>query len=286
MSNSNGMNKKEVQLILNQLNITPNKKLGQNFLVDPFLTKKIISISELNDKDIILEIGPGLGALTEKMVKIVKKIYAVEIDKKLVSFLIDKFSSFDNIEIINGDILKIDIPKVNKVVSNLPFTISGPIFERVFFNDKPPHGILTIEKSLADRIFFRNEYKNFSRITVSINSFMNPIKKYKISRNSFYPQPKIALSLIDITSRNDINEFLLNNKNREFYLRFLGGIMPYKNKNLVNALYLFLKNGVKLEIKKDDIFSILHQNNIKNDKLNSFDINNFVKICQIIYKKL
>ena len=286
MSNSNGMNKKEVQLILNQLNITPNKKLGQNFLVDPFLTKKIISISELNDKDIILEIGPGLGALTEKMVKIVKKIYAVEIDKKLVSFLIDKFSSFDNIEIINGDILKIDIPKVNKVVSNLPFTISGPIFERVFFNDKPPHGILTIEKFLADRIFFRNEYKNFSRITVSVNSFMNPIKKYKISRNSFYPQPKIALSLIDITSRNDINEFLLNNKNREFYLRFLGGIMPYKNKNLVNALYLFLKNGVKLEIKKDDIFSILRQNNIKNDKLNSFDINNFVKICQIIYKKL
>ena len=107
---------------------------------------------------------------------------------------------------------------------------------------------------------------------------MNPIKKYKISRNSFYPQPKIALSLIDITSRNDINEFLLNNKNREFYLRFLGGIMPYKNKNLVNALYLFLKNGVKLEIKKDDIFSILHQNNIKNNKLNSYGINDFVNI--------
>ena len=115
---------------------------------------------------------------------------------------------------------------------------------------------------------------------------MNPIRKYKISRNSFYPQPKIDLSLIDITSRNDLDEFLLNHKNREFYLRFLGGIMPYKNKNLVNALYLFLKNGVKLEIKKDDIFSILHQNNIKNDKLNSFNINDFVKICQIIYKKI
>lgn len=286
MNNSHGMNTKEVQLILNQLNITPNKKLGQNFLVDPLLTKKIISISELNDKDIILEIGPGLGALTEKLVKIVKKIYAVEIDKKLVSFLIDKFSSFDNIEIINGDILKIDIPEVNKVVSNLPFTITGPIFEKVFFNDKPPHGILTIEKSIADRIFFRNEYKHFSRITVSINSFMNPIMKYKISRNSFYPQPKIALSLIDITSRNDINEFLLNNKNRKFYLRFLGGIMPYKNKNLVNALYLFLKNEGKLEFKKDDIFSILHQNNIKNNKLNSYNINDFVNICQIIYKKI
>ena len=286
MSNSHGMNTKEVQLILNQLNITPNKKLGQNFLVDPLLTKKIISISELNDKDIILEIGPGLGALTERLVKIVKKIYAVEIDKKLVSFLIDKFSSFDNIEIINGDILKTDIPEVNKVISNLPFTITGPIFEKVFFNDKPPHGILTIEKSIADRIFFRNKYKHFSRITVSINSFMNPNRKYKISRNSFYPQPKIALSLIDITSRNDINEFLLNNKNREFYLRFLGGIMPYKNKNLVNALYLFLKNEGKLEFKKDDIFSILHQNNIKNNKLNSYNINDFVNICQIIYKKI
>lgn len=286
MSNSHGMNKREVQLILNQLNIIPNKKLGQNFIVDSLLAKKIISISELNDTDIILEIGPGLGALTERLVKIAKKLYAVEIDRKLSSFLIDKFSSFDNIEVINGDILKTDIPKVNKVISNLPFTITGPIFEKVFFNDKPPHGILTIEKSLADRIFFRNEYKNFSRITVSINSFMNPIRKYKISRNSFYPPPKIALSLIDITSRNNINEFLLNNKNREFYLRFLGGIMPYKNKNLVNALYLFLKNGVKLEIKKDDIFSILHQNNIKNDKLNSFNINDFVKICQIIYEKI
>jgi 16S rRNA (adenine1518-N6/adenine1519-N6)-dimethyltransferase len=284
MSNSQGMNKKEVQLILNQLNVIPNKKLGQNFIVDSLLTKKIISISELNDNDIILEIGPGLGALTERLVKIVKKVYAVEIDRKLISFLIDKFSSFDNIEVINGDILKIDIPKVNKVISNLPFTITGPIFEKVFFIDKPPHGILTIEKSIADRIFFRNEYKNFSRITVSTNSFMNPIRKYKISRNSFYPQPKIALSLIDIASKNDINDFLLNDKNREFYLRFIGGIMPYKNKDLVNALYLFLKNGFKLEIKKDDILSILRQNNIKNDKLNSFKINDFVIICKIIYK--
>jgi len=284
MSNSQGMNKKEVQLILNQLNVIPNKKLGQNFIVDSLLTKKIISISELNDNDIILEIGPGLGALTERLVKIVKKVYAVEIDRKLTSFLIDKFSSFDNIEVINGDILKIDIPKVNKVISNLPFTITGPIFEKVFFIDKPPHGILTIEKSIADRIFFRNEYKNFSRITVSTNSFMNPIRKYKISRNSFYPQPKIALSLIDIASKNDINDFLLNDKNREFYLRFLGGIMPYKNKDLVNALLLFLKNGIKLDIKKEDILSILHQNNIKNDKLNSFEINDFVVICQLIYK--
>jgi len=140
MSNSQGMNIKEVQLILNQLNVIPNKKLGQNFIVDSLLTKKIISISELNDNDIILEIGPGLGALTEQLVKIVKKIYAIEIDRKLASFLKDKFSSFDNIEVIYGDILKIDIPKVNKVISNLPFTITGPIFEKVFFNDKPPHG--------------------------------------------------------------------------------------------------------------------------------------------------
>jgi len=286
MSNSHEMDRKKVQLILKQLNLIPNKKLGQNFLVDPYLTQKIISISEPNVKDIVLEIGPGLGVLTEKLVNLVKKIYAVEIDKKLASFLKDKFSSFDNIEIINEDILNVDIPEVNKVVSNLPFNITGPIFEKVFFNDKPLHGILTIERSIADRIFFQNNYKHFSRITVSVNSFMIPIRRYRISRNSFYPQPKIALSLIDITSRKDINKFLLNNKNREFYLRFLGGIMPYKNKNLVNALYLFLKNGVKLEIKKDDILSILHKNNIKNNKLNSFDIKDFVKICQLIYKKI
>ncbi|MFX1455539.1 MAG: ribosomal RNA small subunit methyltransferase A, partial [Promethearchaeota archaeon] len=113
------MNYRDVQLILKHLNLKPKKYLGQNFLIDNNITKKIIKSSELSGEDIVLEIGPGLGALTEEIVKKVKKIYAVEIDQTLYKYLSDVFSIFKNIEIINGDILELQLPNHNKVISNL-----------------------------------------------------------------------------------------------------------------------------------------------------------------------
>ena len=141
----NLMSQKEVQLVLHQLKLEPNKKLGQNFIIDKNTIKKIISVSELSKDDVLLEIGPGLGALTEEFVKVVRKVYAIEIDYRLCSYLKKKFSKYDNIEIINKDILEIKIPIHNKVVSNIPYTITGPILEKIFFREKAPQGILTIE---------------------------------------------------------------------------------------------------------------------------------------------
>ena len=153
----NPMNRREVELILKNLNIKPNKKLGQNFLTDKNITKKIISVSEISQNDIILEIGPGLGIITQELVNLVKKIYAIEIDHRLYSYLNDKFSTYDNVEIIHGDILKVEIPKHNKVISNIPYTITGSILDKIFFRINSPVGILTIEKSIADRIFLSVE---------------------------------------------------------------------------------------------------------------------------------
>ncbi len=280
------MNRKEVQLILKELNFVPTKHLGQNFLVDNTTRDIIINQAQVSKNDTILEVGPGLGALTEKLVENAKMVYAIEIDSLLSTFLKSKFSNYDNLKIINGDILKINTPDHNKVVSNLPYTITGPILEKIFFKENPPQGILTIEKAIADRIFFQNNYKNFSRITISVNTFMNPIEKVKISRNSFYPTPNIDLSLINLSPKIKIDNFLIDSEKRSFYLKFLGGILPYKNKNLANALELYVKKKLYLDLNKKDIFNILQQNHIENNKVYSYNIDDFLKISKIFYENI
>ncbi|MFX0071972.1 MAG: 16S rRNA (adenine(1518)-N(6)/adenine(1519)-N(6))-dimethyltransferase RsmA [Candidatus Hermodarchaeota archaeon] len=280
------MNKKSTISIIKELGITPHKNLGQNFLINSSIIKKIISSSSISKNDIILEIGPGLGALTYELVKQAKQVYAVEIDDKLYHYLIKEFSNFGNIEIISGDILKIDIPEHNKVISNIPYKITGPILEKIFLKSNPPQGILSIEKAIADRIFFKGNYKSFSKITVSVNSFMKPVKRDTISRDSFYPAPKIDLSLISMLPRKNINEYLLNDKNRDFYLKFLGGIMPYKNKSIVNALQLFIRNSKTFKVDKQNLINILEQNNIENKKVFSLSIDEFIHLSRLIQNNL
>ncbi len=277
------MKKSEVQLILNQLQVKPKKSLGQNFLIDNNVRDKIINLSEICDDDVILEIGPGLGALTDILVKKAKMVYAIEIETKFYNYLEDKFTSCNNIEIINDHILKVDIPPCNKVVSNIPYSITGPIIEKVFCNEKPPQGYLTIEKSLAERIFFKGNYKDFSRISISVNSFLNPIEKTEISPNSFFPTPRIDLSLIKIIPRDNINPFLMKSETRRFYLRFIAEIMPYKNKNIANAINLFYRKKFHKEMHKDAIIKLLYDHKYGNEKLNSYKADEFIEICKLIY---
>ncbi|MHA2035328.1 MAG: 16S rRNA (adenine(1518)-N(6)/adenine(1519)-N(6))-dimethyltransferase RsmA [Promethearchaeota archaeon] len=275
------MNYKEVQLTLNRLNLKPKKHLGQNFLIDKNIAQKIITLSEITREDVILEIGAGLGALTEFIVEEVKKIFAVEIDPTLSRHLSEVFSIYDNIEVINGDILELNLPKHNKVISNLPYKITGPILEKVFFNENPPSGTLTIEKSLGNRIFSSGDYKNFSRISVTLNTFMKPISKSSIPRNSFYPIPKIALLLIKIIPHERLNPFLLDINSRTYFLKFIAGIMPYKGKKLVNALFFYFKAKKNNYYTKDKIFQILSRNGYENTRLSNFNNDEIIEISRL-----
>ncbi|MFX1420581.1 MAG: 16S rRNA (adenine(1518)-N(6)/adenine(1519)-N(6))-dimethyltransferase RsmA [Promethearchaeota archaeon] len=275
------MNKKAIQLLLKQLKIIPSKKLGQNFIIDENVLKKIISISNTSQNDVVLEIGPGLGALTQELVELVNKVYAVEIDYRLWTYLNDKFSVYENIEIIHGDILKIEIPPHNKVISNIPYTITGPILDKLFFIKNSPIGILTIEKNIADRIFLSSDYKNFSRISISVNTFMNPILRSNISRKSFYPIPQIALSLIKIIPKDKINAFLSEKSTIEFFLKFISGIMPYKNKNIANAIALYFKTQEDIAYNKEEILNILQKNDFENKKVFNFEIEEYIEISKL-----
>lgn len=282
----NNMNKKEIQLILDELGIRPNKKLGQNFLIDKNVVSKVISESQILENEVILEIGSGLGALTEDLVKLKNNIYAYEIDFRLYHYLKEKFSEYENLELINEDILNAEIPPHDVVISNIPYSLTGPIFDKVFYKERPPRGILIIENSIAERIFSKNIYKKFSRISVTFNAFMEPVKKYKISRLTFIPIPNIELALIIIKPREDIDQFLIIEKQRNFFLRFVAGLMPYKNKNLINALSLFLKREDKSHFSKIDISNFIKSTNFANQKIAQFNVDEIIELSKAIYALL
>ncbi|MGQ4873230.1 MAG: 16S rRNA (adenine(1518)-N(6)/adenine(1519)-N(6))-dimethyltransferase RsmA [Promethearchaeia archaeon] len=280
------MNRKKIQLILNKLNINPSRLRGQNFLVDNNIREKIVKIAEINENDYILEVGPGLGFLTELLVEKAKKVYAIEIENKFSDYLKNKFEKYDNFEIINADILKIKLPPHNKVVSNLPFSSTGPIIEKLFFKENPPEGTLILEKKIAKRIIPDNGYKNISRITIGANSFFKTLKLINISKNSFYPVPKIDLALIKIAPLQNINPFLKNEKTRKFFLKFIAGVMPYKNKNLSNALILFLKREYGRSFNNEIIDNIINISGFGSKKLFTYKINDFIEIAKLLYDYL
>ena len=280
------MNRNETLSTLKQLKHSPKKKLGQNFLIDNNILKKVISAAELTPNDVVLEIGAGLGALTSHLGKHVKKVYAYEIDETLYQFIKNKFASSQNIEIFNVDILKADIPPHNKVVSNIPYSITGPILEKIFYSANPPTGTLIIEKSLANRIFCENNYKNFSRITVNFNAFMIPLKRTPISPNAFYPSPRIELSMINILPREDMDPFLKLEKTREFFLELISGIMPYKNKNLSNAIISYLNKKRIFSFSKDQLKEFLASIHFDDKKLFQYKYDEFIILSQKISELL
>ncbi len=282
----NDMNKSEVLLILKQLGIRPNKELGQNFLINKNTVSKIILESSIKTTQAILEIGPGLGALTEDLVKESDQIYAYEIDSVLFSYLSNKFSNYENLKLYNEDILKAKIPPHDIIISNIPYSITGPIFEKIFYNSQPPRGALIIENSIAERLFNRKSYKSFSRITVTFNAFMKPVKKFKISRFDFFPTPKIELALVIVEPRKAIDQLLLSDDGRTFFLRFVAGIMPYKNKNMVNAIKYFLKNDKNFNYSKQHIEVFLRKNQLKNDKVALFSVDEIVELSKKFYSFL
>lgn len=180
----------------------PQKKLGQNFLVDKNIQEKIIQSCDLKNTDIVLEIGAGNGELTKHLAKKAKKVIALEIDKKLSSSLKENFKGFSNIEIIHIDILKYKIKEKLIVIGNLPYYISSPIIECLIKQRKFIKEIfITIQKELAERIVASPNTKEYSSFSC-FAQFYNECKiLFHIKRNCFYPMPKVDSSFLRLTPR-------------------------------------------------------------------------------------
>ena len=207
----------------------PKKSMGQNFLKDQNIIKKIIKIGNIDTDKKIIEIGAGYGSLTNNiLMKNPKKIYAIEKDKKISFFLKEKFKDFSNINIINEDIFKI-IEKNNFgnniiVFGNLPYNISTKILISLIMIKKwPPwydHLILMFQKEVADRIIAKEKTKQFGRLSIIANWRLEIKKHFDISKNCFFPKPKVNSTLISLKPKKKFHE-LKSPKNLEMVTRIL-----------------------------------------------------------------
>ena len=193
------MNITELKKTLKEYNLSPNKKLGQNFLIDKNIVKKVIEAANISKQDTILEIGSGLGTLTKDLALQAKKVIAIEKDKKMSEILKEIFKDYKNIEIIHDDILKIKKIKLKKykIVSNLPYYITSPVIRMFLESDNPPQQMtFIIQKEVAKRICTSNQ---MNILAISVQIYSKPKIMSYISQNCFYPKPKVDSAIVNIS---------------------------------------------------------------------------------------
>jgi len=259
--------KNKTKEIMEKYHMYFKKKYGQNFLIDKNIIDKIIKNAGVTKEDIVIEIGPGLGNMTQYLADAAKKVYAIEIDKQLVEILRnDTLSSFENIEIISDDILKVDLKsffaklreesrsKQNiKIVSNLPYYITTPIImEMLKYREQLDSITIMIQKEVAKRIDASPKSKDYGALTIAIQVFCDTSYITTVSRNCFIPEPNVdsAVIKLDILERPKIELY-----DEELYFKIVKAAFSQRRKTLVNTL----NSNFSIFEDKDEIANILEE---------------------------
>lgn len=192
--------------ILNKYDFTFQKKFGQNFLIDPHVLDKIIRAADITKEDFVLEIGPGIGTMTQYLANAAREVCAVEIDRSLIPILKDTLKAYDNVTVINEDILKVDIQKMAqeknggrpiKVVANLPYYITTPIIMGLFESHVPVESItVMVQKEVADRMQVGPGTKDYGALSLAVQYYAKPYIAANVPPNCFMPRPKVGSAVI------------------------------------------------------------------------------------------
>lgn len=279
----------ETKFIMKKYGIYANKSLGQNFLIDDEVVARIIESANISNEDLVIEIGPGLGTLTGELLKVAKKVIAIELDTRMIEILQDRFSLYDNIEIINKDVLKIDLNEIiqkekqelgiknAKIVANLPYYITTPIIMKLL-EEKGGFESITvmIQKEVADRLCALPGEKLSGAITYSVYYYAEAKEVLKVPHTAFVPAPEVDSEVINLRIRK---EPPVKIENEERLFKIIKYAFMQRRKTLINAL-----SQCDLFNSKEEIKNILGKLNI-NEKvrgeeltLQDFaDIANFVK---------
>lgn len=233
------------------MQITPKKSLGQNFLRDKNILQKIVDAGDVSSDDTVLEIGPGEGTLTEKILEKAKKVVAVEKDDRLIDFLKNKFAkeiSEKKLELIHGDILELEIKKIGlkdkkyKLIANIPYYITGQIF-RMFLESgpQPETMVLLVQKEVADRIMARDGKESI--LSTSVKVYGKPELVAKVGKGSFVPSPKVDSAILSI--KNVSKKFFeKGNTDEKRFFEILKAGFAHKRKLLSKNIKNLVKDGV------------------------------------------
>jgi len=232
--------------ILNKYGFVLQKKYGQNFLIDTHVLEKIIKAADITEKDFVLEIGPGIGTLTQYLCENAGKVVAVEIDKNLIPILNETLSPYKNVTIMNEDILKVDIAslvktynesKPIKVVANLPYYITTPIIMGLFENHVPLAGVtVMIQKEVAERIKALPGSKDYGALSLAVQFYARPYIVAYVPPNCFLPRPKVGSAVVNLTPYDNSPYFVRDEK---LLFTLIRAAFNQRRKTLVNAVTNF-----------------------------------------------
>lgn len=247
---------KETKFIMNKYHITANKNLGQNFLIDDETVAGIVEAASVSKEDLIIEIGPGLGTLTKELLERAGKVICIELDKRMIEILEDRFSMYDNFKVINEDVLKVNLKdliqkekiKNTKIVANLPYYITTPIIMKLL-EDKLDIETITvmIQKEVADRLVTEPVTGDTGAITYAIHYYTNPKRILEVPNTSFIPSPKVNSTVVKL---NILKTPSIEVKNEKQLFDIIKTAFMQKRKTLVNALANSGKYGSKEQVEK------------------------------------
>ncbi|NMB44229.1 MAG: 16S rRNA (adenine(1518)-N(6)/adenine(1519)-N(6))-dimethyltransferase RsmA [Clostridiales bacterium] len=249
-------NPKNTIEILNKYEFSMQKKFGQNFLIDTHVLEKIVRAADITKDDFILEIGPGIGTLTQYLCEHGKQVLAIEIDKKLMPVLDETLADYENVEVINEDVLKLDLKKLIeerngsgkvKVVANLPYYITTPIIMGLFESNLPIENItVMVQKEVADRIQSGPGTKDYGSISVAVQYYAKPYIAAFVPPNCFMPRPKVGSAVLCLTPHTSPPVYV---KDEKLFFQIIRAAFNQRRKTLVNGIY----NAGFLKLSKEEI---------------------------------
>ncbi|MHA1506881.1 MAG: 16S rRNA (adenine(1518)-N(6)/adenine(1519)-N(6))-dimethyltransferase RsmA [Candidatus Asgardarchaeia archaeon] len=222
----------------------PSKRLSQTFLVSPTIIDKMLKYADLEDGDIVLDIGAGFGVISAFISKEVRKVYAIEIDEKLVKMMEDFLKPYDNVEIINGDFMKIELPIFNKVISNPPYSLSSKIILKLSSYEFE-RAVLIFQEDFADRIRAKPGSKAYSRISFTSQLLFNVDVKDRLPPSVFYPKPDIHSRIVIMEPRK-LDEKIKSLIKSRLFEYFIAWLFQNKARRAYKNIRLFLRKCLKL----------------------------------------
>ncbi len=238
------------------------KKYGQNFLIDAHILESIVGAAEITKEDFVLEIGPGIGTMTQYLCEAAREVIAVEIDQNLIPVLEDTLSEYDNVTILNEDILKVDIRRLAdeknhgkpiKVVANLPYYITTPIIMELFESHVPLASItIMIQKEVADRMQVDPGTKEYGALSLAVQYFAKPEIICVVPPTCFVPQPKVSSSVIRLTCYEDPP---VDISDEAFLFQVIRASFNQRRKTLANGL----NNAPSIPVSKENIVQTIEE---------------------------